>query len=312
MNVSETRGSDAKAIIEAIERLKGHEAIEGVEDAIIVSSHTGQSVVDLRPMLDKRLERPRRAHGTSQHTTIESIIRHANRQKIDRSAIFASDDPRSPSLTVVYNYDDTPSGQSEADSGEPTSERADYRDHRAHYAFPLSEEWLAWAAVSGENAWLPQAAFAELIESRILDVLDPERVPEGAKDTAVRLGFELATPASLMSCSRGISVNATRAVTQTVNLSTGETEISFAETHAGKGGARVIVPQSFALQLPVFRGGEKFVVLARLRYREADGTVRWGVRLHRPDICFRTAFTEACERAAKETALPLFYGSPES
>ena len=177
--------------------------------------------------------------------------------------------------------------------------------------FPLSEEWQAWTKVSGEEVWLPQAAFAELLEARLLDVLDPASVPPGTRDVAEKLGLVLANAAALLTVAKGISVNATRTVTQAVNLSSGEVEVSFAEKHAGKGGDRVVVPQAFALRLPVFRGGAPYVVLARLRYRESEGVIRWGVRLHRADLCFRDAFTQACDRAQKETGLPLFYGTPE-
>jgi len=302
-NESGLRMGNVEAIIGMVEQGAKHEVIEGVPDVVIIPSpQGGKELRDLREILDKRLERPRRASGTSMHTTLDSIIAHANRQKIDRSVIFASDDPARPFLVVVYNYDDKPVS---------TSERADYRDHRAHYAFPLSEEWQAWARASGDK-WLSQADFAELLEARILDVLDPASVPPASKETAEKLGLVLATPAALMTCARGVAINASQSVTQALNLSTGETEIVYAEKHEGKGGAHVIVPGAFALKLPVFRGGAPYVVLARLRYRMNGGQVVWGVRLHRSDLCFRAAFDEACERAAKETSLPLFYGSSES
>lgn len=41
------------------------------------------------------------------------------------------------------------------------------------------------------------------------------------------------------------------------------------------------------------------------------GAVVWGVRFHRPEVCFREAFTEACTKAQRETDLPMFYGAPE-
>ncbi len=297
------RMGNVEAIIGVVEQGAKHEVIEGVPDVVIIPSpQGGKELRDLREILDKRLERPRRASGTSSHTTLDSIIAHANRQKIDRSVIFASDDPARPFLVVVYNYDDKPVS---------TGERADYRDHRAHYAFPLSEEWQAWARASGDK-WLSQADFAELLEARILDVLDPAALPMQSKETAAKLGLSLATQAALMTCAKGISINASTSVTQTANLSTGEVELTFAEKHEGKGGAHVVVPSAFALGLPVFRGGAPYVVLARLRYRLNGGQITWGVRLHRADLSFRDAFTQACERAAKETALPLFYGSSES
>lgn len=294
--------SDTQPIIDAVQRLSAHHTIDGIENVVVLPKTGGREVFDLQPLLDARLDRPKRAKGTSKHTTLDSIIAHAKRQKLDRSVIFANDDPGVPSLTVVFNYDDAPG---------TTGEQPDHRDHRAHYAFPLSEEWAAWAKVSGEQCWLEQSAFAELLEGRLLDVLDPSSVPQASKDIAEKLGLSLATPAALLTCAKGIAINATQTVTQAQNLSTGETEMTFAEKHAGKGGASVVVPSAFALKLPVFRGGAPYVVLARLRYRLREGVITWAVRLHRADVCFRDAFTQACDRAAKETGLPLFYGSPE-
>lgn len=298
--------SDSKPIIDAIERLSVHHPIDGVSDAIVVpKAGGGREVVDLRPMLDARADSPPRAKGTSAHTTLDSIIAHAKRQKLPQSVLFASDNPERPRLMVVYNYDYA-SVPEEGDEPIGTG----WRDHRASYDFQLSEEWSAWTKVAHEDAWLPQAAFAELLEARVLDVLDPASVDPGTKAIADKLGLTLATPAALLSAAKSIAINAARSVTQAVNLSTGETEVQFAETHVGKGGTSAVVPSAFALKLPVFRGGAPYVVLARLRYR-MNGPIVWGVRLHRADLSFRHAFTEACERAAKETGLPLFYGTPE-
>lgn len=306
MTYTSTATSEAAPIIEAVERLARSETLDEFDDAVVLPA--GKRVEDLRPILDKRLERPRRAIGTSAHTTLESIIAHAKRQKLDRSVIFANDNPERPRLVVVYNYDDSPKAGADATA---VAERADHRDHRAHYDFPLSDEWQAWTKVASEDAWLPQVAFAELLEARLLDVLDPESVPAGARAVAEKLGLSLAPASALLTCAKGITVNAQQAVTQIVNLSTGETEIQFAEKHAGKGGATTVAPSAFALKLPVFRGGIPHVVLARLRYRMAGGSVVWGVRLHRADVCFRDAFGEACTKAQAETELPLFYGTPE-
>lgn len=304
--------SDTAPIIAAIERLSEVEIIEGLDDVIVVPKATGKEVVDLRPIRDKRLERPRRAIGVSHHTTLESIIAHANRQKLDRSALFACDDPAKPKLVVIYNYDDASDQVDHEDDTTSFHERADFRDHRAEYAFPLSEEWLAWTKIAGEQTWLGQGEFAELLEARVLDVLDPSAVPESTKQIADKLEMKLATPAAILTCSKGLALKATQNVVQAVSLSSGETEIQFAEKHESAGKGATVVPSAFALRVPIFRGGAPYVVLARLRYRLNEGSVRWGVRLHRIDVCFRDAFNEAVRSAAEQTKLPLFFGTPES
>lgn len=290
--------SNTRPVIEAMERLGHIEGVDGVEDVVVAPA--GKVLHDLRTILDKRLPAPRRKVGTSTHTTLDSLIGHANRHRIGPSVLFADDSPSAPALLAVYDYHE----------GGDDSPR--FGEHRARYAFPLSEEWVAWMAAAGQDRWLPQREFAELLEARIVEVLEPTKLGVITKELSEKLGLTLANQAALLSAAKGLSVRVNLNITNAVTTSSGETELVFETKHEAKNGGPLTVPNAFAIGIPVFRGGTPYALLARLRYRVTDaGAVVWGVRFHRAEVCFREAFTEACTKAQKETGLPLFYGAPE-
>jgi len=298
-----TNGTNTKAEAQAIlDHAEAHvrPVALPVGDGELVAVPRGLSVVDLRPMLDERLERPRRREGTATLTTLASFIAHANRFKDAHSAIFAIDDRNEPKLLAVLDYH-------EAGTGPPR-----FGGHRAEYAFPLSDEWQAWMRAGVEE--MMQARFAAFLEDRITDVQEVSAIVPGSKlaTLAEKLGIALAGPSQLLALSRGLAIRVDQKVTNAVNLSTGEGSIGFEETHrAGDASGPLKVPGGFAIAIPVFRGGAVYQIGVRLRYRVHGGTVMWRVALHRVDLAFADAFGEACEKAKSETSLPLFYGTPE-
>jgi hypothetical protein len=217
------------------------------------------------------------------------------------SALFAVEDPRAPRLISVLDYH------------RATSEGAPrFGEHRGVYSFPLSDEWKAWQAVPEK---MDQGTFAAFLEERITDVLDPAAVGDGSKRFAAELGLALASPTRLLELSRGLSVRVESKVASHVNLSTGETQIAFGESHAsGEGGGPLKIPGGFIIAIPVFRGGDLYTIAVRLVYRvhRSEGKVQWGLRLHRAERVFLDAFNGAASLAAEQTKLPLFYGTPEA
>lgn len=287
---------ESQPIIDVVERLASHEKIADN----VVAIPAGKKIEDIQAILDRRLAQPRARTGRSEHTTLESFVAHAKRfGAVETSAIFADDSPSSPGLTTVYDYHDVGA------SGQPRHGR-----HRSHYGFPLSEEWRAWEAV--DDKAMTQAQFAEFLETRVVDVLEPSAAGDSTRRLVETLGIALAGPSTLLALSRGLSVRVDAKVVQAVNLSTGETQISYEETHQSKEGGALKVPGGFAIAIPVFRGGARYQVAVRLRYRVTGAQVSWRVALHRAEASFAHAFGEACATAKSETGLPLFSGTPES
>lgn len=253
-------------------------------------------------LFDDYLEAPRRRTGTAALTKIDSLIAHVNRFKDADSALFAIDDRTKPSIEAVLDY-------------HPAGATSDPRfgKHRSRFDFPLSDEWQAWAKFDKEVFQMRE--FAEFLEDRIPDVLDmipdEDSLPEDLARFVNLCGGSIASPNKLVELSRGLHVNENAAVTEAVNLGSGEGVISFRSEHTDAGGNRLNVPGLFLIGIPVFRHGPFYRLAARLRYRKTPGGIVFFYELWRADRAFDHAFGDACERVRVETELPLLFGKPE-
>ena len=295
--MEETRMAEAEAVANIVQELHTPKVLEfagdGIKGAGLVLPK-GMTVQSVKPFLDENRETPERRKGTARLVTLAALIDHANRFKDKDSALFANPQGTPPMLQAVLDYH-SPDGPR-------------WGQHRGVYSFPVSEEWEAWQAA--EKAGLMEiGTFAELIEDRIGDVIAP--ASQTAKDFAEQHGCELASTQRLLELSRGLSVMIGAKVTDSRNLQTGEAHVTFQEEHTDASGAPIRVPGAFMIGIPVFRGGDRYQIPVRLRYRVRQGAIFWSVSLYRTDKAFELAFNEAADKAAEETGLPLFYGTPE-
>lgn len=256
-------------------------------------------VESVKAMLEEYRTRPERRRGVAVLTELDSFIGHVNRFKDGDSAIFADRSPSQPSLLAVLDY------HRAGAEGAPR-----FGGHRAKYAFPLSEEWIAWTSQNGKP--MGQGEFAKWIEDRLPDVADPSLPGAGATKFAALLDCKFASASKLLELSRGLAVHVDQSVAGHVTLGSGESSFTFSEVHNDKGGAPLKIPGAFLLAIPVFRGGAPYEIPTRLRYRVKGGQVSWFYDMHRASAVFDHVVDEACERAIKETSLPLFAGSPEA
>lgn len=291
---------EAQAVADLVKDLHQPEVVDldhGDLKGQVLVTPRGVNVQSAKPFFDEWRGAPERREGTATLVTIDSFIAHANRFKDADSALFA-DPGDSPKLVAVLDY------HRPGPDGAPRFGR-----HRSVYEFPISEEWEAWTTKDGQM--MPQAAFAEFIEERIQDIGAPAAAEAPVKDFATKIGCQLATPAQLLTLSKGLSVRANSRVVNAQNLSTGEGELIYEQTHTDDKGKPLSVPGAFMLVIPVFQGDALYQVPVRLRYRVREAQVTWAVALYRPERFFDDAFKLACEKANKATSLPLFMGQPE-
>ena len=241
---------------------------------------------------------PRRRKGTAQLVDLDSFIEFVKRHAAADSALFLAPNREHPALTAVLDY--------HRKDGSPR-----FGQHRAAYSFPVSDEWKAWGNQDGEA--MSQEAFAAWIEDHVLDLMDPVNCGEGAKAFAQKLCVPLASPSKLVELSRGLAIYAGFQVTRAVNLQTGEAQITFNEEHKDATGAPLVIPGAFVVAIPAFRGGDRFQLPVRLRYRVVQGSrqVVWSFELYQPEKIFDAALDDASSKATEDTGLPLFRGSPE-
>jgi uncharacterized protein YfdQ (DUF2303 family) len=252
----------------------------------------------VKALVDEYRTAPERRKGTAELTELESFIAFVKRFQDEHSVLFADRKTDAPSLTAVLNYN------------EMTAEGAPrFGDHRARYAFPLSDEWKAW---TGSNAKpMSQADFAAFLEDRVVDVTDASSALDTARKVMEALLCSFASPSKLLELARGLTVRVNSIVANQQNLANGVSRMQYETTHADERGAPLEIPGAFLVTIPVFRGNEAYQLAARLRYRVKEGKVTFWYELYRATETFDHAFTEACKRASAETELPLYMGNPE-
>lgn len=260
----------------------------------------GGEVSSVKKLVDEYRTAPERRKGTAVLHDLSSFVAHVMRFQDDDSAIFADRNPAGPSMTAIFDY------HRATCEGAPR-----FGEHRARYAFPLSDEWIAW---SGANAKpMSQALFAEFLEGRIADVTDAVNALPTTTKIMESLLCTFASPSKLMDLARGLTVRVESTIANQQNLQNGASVMRFDTAHTGERGEPLEVPGAFLVSIPVFRGDAAYQIGARLRYRikPGEGKVTWWFELYRATETFDHAFSEACLRATKETSLPLFMGTPE-
>ncbi len=319
---SQARGLEITTIANVAE-------VDGLPVQIPVGIRHGTTpeVVDLSRLFEAWRDRPATKRGTATALTLKSFVDLTNRHKTPHSAIFADTDWRKPSLLAVIDYHekapelgelpaistdapmpDSPDAVYVAGVAGSIMTRPDNLKHRIAYAYPLSDTWKAWIAQNGEM--MTQGDFAAWIEDHIADLSSPE---DAEKIWLERdLQTTVATPSALIQISRGLQINVEAKVKNVVTLQTGAAQIAFEENHLGGDGKPLTIPGAFLLQVAPFFGGDVVRVPVRLRYRVMGGVTKWFFSMHRPDLYITQRLKDDIFYVARDTALPVYEGTPEA
>lgn len=255
---------------------------------------------------------PETRTGTAKFRELESFLAHVARFKDADSVIWANPDHSRPTLMSVLDYHQAVNVDGKA--------RADalprFGRHRGVYTFETSPEFNAWAAAwngSADKA-MSQADFAKFVEARIVDVADPIAPDGAAAKLAAAAGFKFASAADLVTLSRGLRVHVKSVAAEGFNPTSGETELTFTTEHSTTNGDKFTAPRAFLIEIPVFRGGDKYLIVVWLRYRLPSDNrepMRWWLEGYRITETFDHAFNTACKDAAEKSGLPVYVGEPE-
>jgi uncharacterized protein YfdQ (DUF2303 family) len=295
-NVGATIAREVKAL-HGVELHHIHALI--AEGGTIAVLPEGKRIEDLKPILDRYLLRPDRRRGTATLTDAASFIEHVKRFASEDSAVFASPTRSAPKFTVVFDYH--PSGSKATD--------ADFMGHRATYAPALSDPWNAWSGKNGVP--MSQVDFATFIEDHITDVVVPNLDDPNLKTFADLVQGRFASPSDLLAMSRGLAINVETTVKNAVQLTSGIINVQYEETHKDGMGQPISIANLFQVCIPVFYGGQLYLIGVRLRYRQAGGRIMWSYQLVRPDVVFDDAFKGIVQQIVQETEVPVFLGAPE-
>lgn len=167
----------------------------------------------------------------------------------------------------------------------------DWRDHRATLTLRQTPAWRAWVAASGNL--VGQAEFAEFLEDRAADVVEPD----SARLLEVATSIEATTGAAHKSA---------------VRLDSGEVKVRYEETIEARAGQQgdLTIPTRIELALSPYEGMDPYRVTARFRYRLNNGALRLGVVLDRPEDVLRAAFGDVVTAVEAATGLVVLHGEP--
>ena len=273
---------------------------EGENNTPIVAMHEDFEVRSLKPLLDEYLDAPDRRKGTAVVNDMTSFIALTKRHQDNDSALFSKSQITENSvngvITAVIDY-------------HTIDHKPRFGGHKIQYNFPVSNLFKLWHEANGEK--MEQAEFAQFLENNISDLREDDLL----KDFPCKFGYQgvpkFATPAKMFELSRGLEINAQEKVRQSHRVQSGVSEIQYTCEHQDAAGEKIEVPEWFLLGIPMFEYGKFFKVPVRLRYRLHAGKVSWSFEMYRIQKIFDAAFGAACEEAQKETALPLYVGTPE-
>lgn len=274
----------------------------GNEQVLVTTGADGEANVrTIRDLFADRAATPQRRKGTITVHDLGSFIAAANRDSDGGSSIFA--DVPARKLTAILDWHNP--------GRDPR-----WGQDRIEYGFTMSEQLAAWCKAAAQP--MDQKAFTRLIDDRLGDIGEGPFESESIAGQFVgRRGIRFASIADLVVFTRTIAAKSTVESQEVVDENTGDVSIQYAKRGDVKtpDGKPIVVPQTFALKIPVFRGigATEFNIAARLRYDISERGIAWRVELHALDKYVSAAVEQALVivRAAKDTGgcgLPVFLG----
>lgn len=250
--------------------------------AMLVTNGDGDTQIalcaDVLEALDARMPGPERRKGSLRFSEVDSLIAYVNRYGTDDTIVWAD----TSALGFVVVFDDHPTG--DADSN------AAWREFRASYNCPRSPEWLAWTARDGKA--MRQTEFADFIESRLEDL----RVADG-----------YAPPIEVLQMARQLNIRTKGEFRRELNPTNGDSILVHkTETDTGS----TVIPRAFALAIPVFEGGARYQVEARVRFALGEAGAAFSYTMHRRPEIERDAFADVRAKVATETKRLILAGAP--
>lgn len=226
--------------------------VAGYPAQLLVAVPTSQKLEKLD--LEHLAPNPRRLKAHAQVHNLDSFLAYLRRHADDRTVCWVNLNPLSSELLLTGQID-------EHANAEPS-----WRDHKVTYKPMLSVEWNRWQKHDCQK--FTQIEFALWIEDNRADIASAPDMPTGAEMLEMALQFEARQDMRLKSHTR---------------LQSGGVQLEYVATDDDATINRMKMFDRFTIGIPVFWGGERWSIEARLRYRVAAGAVTFWYELVRPD-----------------------------
>ncbi len=202
---------------------------------------------------------PRHKEAKRSVTDAASFVAYVNRHADDHTEVFAHTNT-SKVIAVIDSHDEA--------TGDPG-----WQKHRVSLDLEHSKPWLAWTKADG--ALFEQAEFADFIDDRWNDVIDPE-------------------PARMVDIARTFQANTKVTFESALREASGDVNLQFVEDTTAKAGQKgnIEIPARIQLALRPYVGGPIYSIWASFRYRLRGGQVFLGFKLERPENILEAAFAD--------------------
>lgn len=244
--------------------------IKMVNGAPLVVVPEGYAIQDL----SKSLGAPVRKAGKATLRDAASFVAYASKHWNEHATLYFQNDP--PSFTAVFN--DHAAG-------------AGWGDFVAAYPMPLSKEWQTWLGGTGKR--MGQEDFAFFIETNLPDLLEP-------------------SAAEFLEIAQSIQAKKKVNFASGIRISNGQNELVYEETIEAKAGekGKLVIPEDFAVAIPVFEGDAPYRVNAKLRYRITDNRLALWYDLERPHKVLEDAVAQLRGQIEQQLETVALHGTP--
>lgn len=255
-----------KAIPEIIRENTKPEVLTSQSGTEFVLATDEFRIVSLKGIRDEnRLTPLYRKENLNTHC-LSSFIDHIKRYVSDDTILLAQQpavNGNQASFKMLAIIDGHPKGTDLENTGA--------EQHKVKYIAALHQRAERW--LDNERKSMKQSDFAAFIEDNMSDLCVLE-------DFVPPFGKAVASPADLLTLSRGLDVRVNQTVRSATRLSSGEVSLVFTTENTRQDGSELIVPEWFGLRLPIFVGTQPIIIPVRLRYAVREGVISFSFLFH--------------------------------
>lgn len=256
---------------------------EGKEFVILPQRMKIESLKKIRD--EDKLVPDYRADNLTTHD-LSSFIDHVKRY-VSKDTVILSAQPVIDGNEATYSMNAMIDYHPEGDD----VTKAGAKKHVIRYLAEMHARATRW--LRHERNWLSQADFAAFVEDNLSDLV----VLEGFTP---QFGSAVATPADMLTLSRGLEVRVNQTVRNHSRLASGEVALVFSTENTKQDGSELNVAEWFGIRIPLFIGTVPVVLPVRLRYKVREGEIKFQFLFHDFDRVLEATVLDAVSRVRKE------------
>lgn len=281
-----TNDSDTSAAVVAGIEIAGPRPLGDDQDRFftqVVPAGAKVETFDLEALEEPLAAHPRRKSGIVHVQDAASFVGYLEKHGLPESEVYA--DLARIGLVGVINAHQ----EAVYDEGEPN--KAGHGDHRVALELVPTDAWKAWTG--SDKTPMRQQEFAEFIEDRANDVIDP--------DAATMLEI-----AQSLIATTGVDFKSAHRLTD------GQVKFQYEETTNARAGhtGDIEIPATFAISIAPFEGCPPVELVARFRYRTGANGLTLFYALRNPQDVAREAFEAYVDTVEECVRQPVFKGRP--